>query len=59
MTCALYPVSIPVHQSAINFTVFSYRDKIELGIIGCRNRVPHLQRLLEFMHDALQELEAL
>jgi len=42
----------------VNFTVFSYRDNIELGIIGGRKRVPHMQNLLQYMHDALDELEA-
>ena len=55
---AMYPVSIPTHQMAENFTVFSYRDNIELGIIAGRKRVPHMQNLLQYMHDALDELEA-
>jgi diacylglycerol O-acyltransferase len=55
---AMYPVSIPLQQMAVNFTVFSYRDNIELGIIGGRRRVPHMQKLLQYMHDALAELEA-
>ena len=54
---AMYLVSIPTHQVAVNFTVFSYRDNIELGIIGGRKRVPHMQNLLQYMHDALDELE--
>jgi diacylglycerol O-acyltransferase len=55
---AMYPVSIPLQQMAVNFTVFSYRDHIELGIIGGRRRVPHMQNLLQYMHEALAELEA-
>jgi len=55
---AMYPVSIVMHQTGVNFTVFSYRDNIELGIIGCRNRIPHLQVLLQYMHEALDEMEA-
>jgi len=56
---AMYPVSFPLHQMAVNFTVISYRDNIELGIIGGRRRVPHLQKILQYMHDALDELEAI
>ena len=54
---AIYPVSMPMHQNALNFTVFSYRDNIEMGIIGCRTSVPHLQRILEYLHEALDLLE--
>ena len=42
-----------------NFTAISYRDSIEMGIVGGRMRVPHLQNLLRYMHDALDELEAI
>jgi diacylglycerol O-acyltransferase len=56
---AMYPVSFPLHQMAVNFTVISYRDNIELGIIGGRRRVPHMQSILKYMHDALDELEAI
>lgn len=54
---AMYPVSIVMHQLGVNFTVFSYRDNIDMGIVGCRTRIPHMQVLLQYLHEALDELE--
>jgi diacylglycerol O-acyltransferase len=54
---ALYPVSIPVHQAAMNITIFSYADKIEIGIIACRNALPSIQRLIDYMHEGLADIE--
>lgn len=53
-----YPVSIPTEGQALNITVVSYAGSLEFGLIGCRRRVPHLQRLLGYLEDSLAELEA-
>ncbi|HTK62647.1 MAG TPA: wax ester/triacylglycerol synthase family O-acyltransferase [Pseudonocardia sp.] len=52
-----YPLSIPADGQAVNITLTSYSDKIGFGIVGCRRTVPHLQRLLEYLEDALTGLE--
>lgn len=52
-----YPLSIPADGQAVNITLTSYVDKIGFGIVGCRRTVPHLQRLLEHLEDALCDLE--
>jgi len=54
---AAYPVSIPYDGYALNLTVESYAGKLGLGFIGCRDAVPHLQRLAVFAGEALEELE--
>lgn len=54
---ALYPVSIPFHLMAVNFTVMSYNGMMNLGLVGCRTRLPHLQRIMPYMHEALEDLE--
>ncbi|MBN9735596.1 MULTISPECIES: wax ester/triacylglycerol synthase family O-acyltransferase [unclassified Pseudonocardia] len=54
-----YPVSVVVDGQALNITTVSYADEIAFGISGCRRSVPHLQRLLGFLEDALAALEAL
>lgn len=54
---ATYPVSIPIHGMALNITLQSYADTINLGFVGCRDRLPHLQRLAVYTGDALDELE--
>lgn len=53
----VYPVSIPYHGQALNITLTSYVDNLEIGLTGCRRRVPHLQRLLTHLEDSLVELE--
>lgn len=53
----VYPASIPYHGQALNITITSYVDNLEIGLTGCRRRVPHLQRLLVHLEDALAELE--
>ncbi|MDG4668466.1 wax ester/triacylglycerol synthase family O-acyltransferase [Mycobacterium sp. 236(2023)] len=55
---ATYPVSIPIHGMALNITLQSYADTMNFGFVGCRDRLPHLQRLAVYTGDALAELEA-
>ncbi|MDA2894026.1 wax ester/triacylglycerol synthase family O-acyltransferase [Mycolicibacterium sp. BiH015] len=54
---ATYPVSIPIHGMALNITLQSYADTMNFGFVGCRDRLPHLQRLAVYTGDALEELE--
>jgi WS/DGAT/MGAT family acyltransferase len=53
-----FPVSIPVHGMALNITVQSYVDSLDVGFIGCRDTLPHLQRLAVHAGDAARELLA-
>ena len=55
---ATYPVSIPGHSMALNITAQSYAGTLNLGFIGDREAVPHLQRLAVHTGEALEELEA-
>ena len=54
---AAYPMSIPVHGLALNITCNSYAGTLNFGFIGCRDTVPHLQRLAVHAKEALGELE--
>jgi WS/DGAT/MGAT family acyltransferase len=54
---AIYPLSIPTENQALNITCLSYADHLEFGLVGCRRAVPKLQRLLDYLEDSLQELE--
>ncbi|HEY7955784.1 MAG TPA: wax ester/triacylglycerol synthase family O-acyltransferase [Polyangia bacterium] len=54
---AAYPMSIPVHGLALNITCNSYAGALDFGFIGCRDTLPHLQRLAVYCGDALGELE--
>lgn len=42
---AFYPASIPVHGMALNITMMSYANTMNVGFIGCRDSLPRLQRL--------------
>jgi diacylglycerol O-acyltransferase / wax synthase len=53
----IYPLSIPYEGQALNITVTSYGGNLQFGLTGCRRSVPHLQRLLTHLEDALSELE--
>lgn len=55
---AAYPMSIPVHGQALNITCNSYAGSVCFGFTGCRDTVPHLQRLAVYTGEALAELEA-
>jgi hypothetical protein len=53
----MYPLSIPLNGQALNITVTSYAGQVQFGLTGCRRTLPHLQRLLVGLEDALAELE--
>lgn len=52
-----YPLSIITDGMALNITLVSYADQIDFGITACRRSVPQVQRLIDYMEDALRELE--
>jgi diacylglycerol O-acyltransferase / wax synthase len=54
-----YPVSIVLDGQALNITLTSYGDDMEVGLIACRRTLPHMQKLLQYLEDALAELEQL
>jgi diacylglycerol O-acyltransferase / wax synthase len=53
----MYPVSLIVEGQALNFTLTSYAGSIDFGLLADRKNVPHMQRLLDHLETALQELE--
>jgi WS/DGAT/MGAT family acyltransferase len=52
-----FPVSIPVHGQALNITCSSYAGSVCFGFTGCRDTVPHLQRIAVYCGEALDEYE--
>lgn len=54
-----YPVSIVLDGQALNITLMSYVDQMEIGLIACRRTLPRMQKLLQFLEDGLGELESL
>lgn len=55
----MYPASLMLDGQAINITMVSYADSMEFGITACRRSLPSIQRLLDYLADALAELEAI
>lgn len=53
----VYPVSLIMPGSPLNFTCFSHGDYLNFGIVACRDRVPGVQKLAEGMRSALESLE--
>jgi len=53
---AIYPLSIPFHGYGLNITVGSYAGELDFGFTGCRDTVPHLQRLAVYAGEAADEL---
>ncbi len=53
---AVYPVSIPIHGMALNITCQSYAGTLNVGLTGCRDTIPRLQRLAINMGEEVQAL---
>ena len=53
----MYPLSIPFHGYALNITVQSYAGALNFGFTGCRDTLPHLQRLAVYSGEVVAELE--
>ncbi len=52
-----YPLSIVTDGMAMNITLVTNDHNVDFGIIACRRSAPYAQRLIDYMEDALQELE--
>lgn len=52
----MYPASLMLDGQALNITMVSYVDSMEFGITACRKSLPSVQRLLDYLDDALNEL---
>ncbi|MGQ4618792.1 wax ester/triacylglycerol synthase family O-acyltransferase [Nocardia sp. R7R-8] len=54
---ACYPLSIPLDGQALNITLTSNADSLDVGIVACRRSVPDVARLLDHLESALTDLE--
>ena len=43
----------------MDITLVNNADNLDFGLVGCRRSVPHLQRLLGHLEDALKDWNAL
>lgn len=54
---AIYPISLISHGLALNITCESYADSLNFAFVGCRDALPHLQKLAPYSAEALEALE--
>lgn len=54
----IVPMSFLCDGYGLNVTLVGYTDKVVLGFLGCRDTVPHLQRLAQYTGEAFEQLEA-
>ncbi len=52
-----YPLSIVTDGMAMNITLVTYGENVDFGIIACRRSLPQVQRLIDYMEEALCDLE--
>ena len=52
-----YPLSIVVDGMAMNITLVTYGQNVDFGIIACRRAMPQVQRIIDYMEEAVVELE--
>lgn len=52
------PISFLVDGYALNVTLIGYTDAVTFGMVGCREALPHLQRLAVHLTGSLDELAA-
>jgi WS/DGAT/MGAT family acyltransferase len=52
-----YPASIVTDGIALNITMVTNDKNVDFGIMACRRSVPQVQRLIDYMEQALVELE--
>jgi hypothetical protein len=53
-----YPVSALADGQGLNMTVQSYNGNLDFGIIACRELVPDVWKLTDFLQTAMKELLA-
>ncbi len=52
-----YPASIVTDGVALNITMVTYDKNVDFGIMACRRSLPHIQRLIDYIEQALVDLE--
>jgi WS/DGAT/MGAT family acyltransferase len=53
-----YPLSLLFHGQGLNITGVSNADTFCIGYTGCRDTLPHLQRVAVYSREALEEIES-
>ena len=54
---SIYPVPFLFDGQALNMTVTSNRNSMDFGLIACRDTLPNVQKLADYLQDAFEELK--
>lgn len=54
----LYSVGPILEGIGLNVTVWSYLDRLDVGILACREGLPDAHRIADLLHEAIAELGA-
>lgn len=54
-----YPMSILMDGQALNITLCSHGNQLDFGILGCRNAMPDIELLADYVGEAFHELRTL
>jgi diacylglycerol O-acyltransferase len=54
---SIYSMGPILENVGLNITVWSYLDQMNFGIVSCRETMPDLRKVADYLHDALAELE--
>ena len=54
----VYPASIVLDGFALNITLVGYDQHLDFGIVAARRSAPQVQRLIDYLEEALVALEA-
>ncbi|PHR62577.1 MAG: wax ester/triacylglycerol synthase family O-acyltransferase [Robiginitomaculum sp.] len=52
-----FPVSIATHGCALNITLQSYVDRLDFGLVACKDAVPDVQDIADLIVDEFQLLQ--
>ena len=54
---AIYPMGPVAEGTGLNITVLSNMNRVDVGLLACKETVPHLWRIAEGFEDAVRELK--
>ncbi len=54
---ATYPLSVLIDGQSLNITVVSYCDSIDFGIMACRDIIPDVEKIAEYIDAAMDGIK--
>jgi diacylglycerol O-acyltransferase len=54
---AMYPMSAIFHGFGLNMTLITHDDRMDFGLVACRETVPEVERIAGALGESLAELE--